>query len=185
MYSNLLTSDHCLEYGPTNHLPYPPQNKRTTTKHKLLSLPHNTFITFASKTPKHTHTYINDKTKCFTLFHSQPILAPPFLPKPQNPTKPLHLLYTSCSIHPTMTTSATLKPLASFTTRSPSQPTQTLTPRLAYCCADSTPRCKSITVNKRKSNNKHTQRTQEFMWFGKLPTSMEMTEKFHYKKIGR
>ena len=50
------------------------------------------------------------------------------------------------------------------------------------CCADSIPGLKSITVNKRKLNNKHTQRTQEFMWFGKLPTSTETTEKFHYKK---
>ena len=54
-----------------------------------------------------------------------------------------------------------------------------------YCCADSTPGLKSITENKQKLNNKHTQRTQEFMWFGKLPTSTETTEKFHYKKIGR
>ena len=52
------------------------------------------------------------------------------------------------------------------------------------CCADSTPGLKSITVNKRKLNNKHTQRTQEFTWFGKLPTSTETTEKFHYKKQG-
>ena len=50
------------------------------------------------------------------------------------------------------------------------------------CCADSTPGLKSITINKRKLNNKHTQRTQEFTWFGKLPTSTETTEKFHYKK---
>ena len=49
------------------------------------------------------------------------------------------------------------------------------------CYADSTPGLKLITVNKRKLNNKHTQRTQEFMWFGKLPTSMETMEKFHYK----
>ena len=49
------------------------------------------------------------------------------------------------------------------------------------CCADSTSGLKSITVNKQKSNNKHTQRTQEFTWFGKLPTSTETTKKFHYK----
>ena len=30
----------------------------------------------------------------------------------------------------------------------------------------------------------HTQRTQELTWFGKLPTSTEMSEKFHYKKQG-
>ena len=30
------------------------------------------------------------------------------------------------------------------------------------CCVDSTPGLKSITVNKWKLNNKHTQRTQEF-----------------------
>ena len=53
------------------------------------------------------------------------------------------------------------------------------------CCVDSTPGLKSITVNKWKLNNKHTQRTQEFTWFGKLPTSTETTKKFHYKKIGR
>jgi len=53
------------------------------------------------------------------------------------------------------------------------------------CCANSTPRLKSITVNKQKLNNKHTQKTQEFMWFDKLPTSTEMAEKFHYKKLGR
>ena len=52
----------------------------------------------------------------------------------------------------------------------------------SYCCADSTLGLKSITVNKRKLNNKHTQRTQKFTWFGKLPTSMETMEKFHYKK---
>ena len=51
----------------------------------------------------------------------------------------------------------------------------------SYCCADSTPGFKSITVNKRKLNNKHAQRTQEFTWFDKLPTSTETTEKFHYK----
>ena len=45
---------------------------------------------------------------------------------------------------------------------------------------NSTLRLKSITVNKQKLNNKHTQRTQEFTWFGKLPTSTETTEKFHY-----
>ena len=50
------------------------------------------------------------------------------------------------------------------------------------CCANSTPGLKSITVNKRKLNNKHTQRIQEFTWFGKLLTSTETTEKFHYKK---
>ena len=49
------------------------------------------------------------------------------------------------------------------------------------CCADSTPGLKSIIVNKRKSNKKHTKRTKEFTWFGKLPTSTETTEKFHYK----
>ena len=53
------------------------------------------------------------------------------------------------------------------------------------CCADSTIGLKSITVNKQELNNKHTKRTQEFTWFGKLPTSTERTEKFHYKKIGR
>ena len=47
------------------------------------------------------------------------------------------------------------------------------------CCVDSTPGLKSITENKRKLNNKHTQRTQEFMWFGKLPTSTETKEKLH------
>ena len=52
----------------------------------------------------------------------------------------------------------------------------------SYCCADSTPGLKSIIVNKQKLNNKHTQRIQEFTWFGKLPTSTETTEKFHYKK---
>ena len=52
------------------------------------------------------------------------------------------------------------------------------------CCANSTPGLKSITVNKQKLNNKHTQRTQEFTWFGKLPTSTETTEKFHYKNWG-
>ena len=52
------------------------------------------------------------------------------------------------------------------------------------CCANSTPGLKSITVNKRKLNNKHTQRIQEFTWFGKLLTSTETTEKFHYKKQG-
>ena len=52
----------------------------------------------------------------------------------------------------------------------------------ALCCANSTPGLKSITVNKRKLNNKHTQRTQKFTWFGKLPTSTETTEKFPYKK---
>ena len=51
-------------------------------------------------------------------------------------------------------------------------------------CADSTLGLKSITVNKRKLNNKHTQSTQEFTWFGKLPTSTETTEKFYYKKQG-
>ena len=51
----------------------------------------------------------------------------------------------------------------------------------AYCCANSTPGLKSITVNKRKLNNKHTQRTQEFTWFGKLLTSTATTEKFHHK----
>ena len=51
----------------------------------------------------------------------------------------------------------------------------------AYCCANSTSGLKSITVNKRKLNNKHTQRTQEFTWFGKLPTSTATTEKFHLK----
>ena len=50
------------------------------------------------------------------------------------------------------------------------------------CRANSTPGLKSMIVNKQKLNNKHTQRTQEFTWFVKLPTSMEMTEKFHYKK---
>ena len=50
-----------------------------------------------------------------------------------------------------------------------------------FCCADSTPGLKSITINKRKLNNKHTQRTQEFTWFSKLPTSTETTEKFYYK----
>ena len=50
------------------------------------------------------------------------------------------------------------------------------------CCANNTPGLKSITVNKQKLNNKHTQRIQEFTWFGKLPTSTETTEKFHYKK---
>ena len=53
------------------------------------------------------------------------------------------------------------------------------------CCADSTIGLKSITVNKQELNNKHTKRTQEFTWFGKLPTSTETMEKFHYKKIGR
>ena len=53
------------------------------------------------------------------------------------------------------------------------------------CCADSTLGLKSITVNKRELNNKHTKRTQEFTWFGKLTTSTETTEKFHYKKIER
>ena len=52
------------------------------------------------------------------------------------------------------------------------------------CCLDSTPRLKSMTVNKQKLNNKHTQRTKEFTWFSKLPTSTATTEKFHYK-IGR
>ena len=55
---------------------------------------------------------------------------------------------------------------------------------LTLCCADNTPGLKSITVNKRKLNNKHTQKTQEFTWFSKLPTSTTTTEKFHYK-IGR
>ena len=50
-----------------------------------------------------------------------------------------------------------------------------------FCCANSTSGLKSIIVNKRKLNNKHTQRTQEFTWFGKLPTSTATTEKFHYK----
>ena len=49
------------------------------------------------------------------------------------------------------------------------------------CCADSTLELKSITINKRKLNNKHTQRTQEFTWFGKLPPSTKTTEIFHYK----
>ena len=49
------------------------------------------------------------------------------------------------------------------------------------CCADSTSRLKSIIINKRKLNNKHSQRTQEFTWFGKLLTSTATTEKFHYK----
>jgi len=53
------------------------------------------------------------------------------------------------------------------------------------CCADSNPGLKLITVNKWKLNNKHTQRTQEFVWFSKLPTSMATTEKFHYKKFRR
>ena len=48
---------------------------------------------------------------------------------------------------------------------------------LTLCCADSTPGLKSVTVNKRKLNNKHTQRTQEFTQFGKLPTFTETTEK--------
>lgn len=52
----------------------------------------------------------------------------------------------------------------------------------ATCCANSTPRLKSIIVNKRKLNNKHTQRTHEFTWFSKLPTSTATIEKFHYKK---
>ena len=55
--------------------------------------------------------------------------------------------------------------------------------REQICCADSTLGLKSITVNKRKLNNKHTQRTQEFTRFGKLPTSTETTEKFHYKNV--
>ena len=50
------------------------------------------------------------------------------------------------------------------------------------CRANSTAGLKSMIVNKQKLNNKHTQRTQEFMWFVKLPTSTEMTGKFHYKK---
>ena len=49
------------------------------------------------------------------------------------------------------------------------------------CCANGTPGLKSITISKWKLNNKHTQRTQEFMWFGKLPISTETMEKFHYK----
>ena len=37
-----------------------------------------------------------------------------------------------------------------------------------------------INNSKRKLNNKHTQRIQEFTWFGKLPTSTTTTEKFYY-----
>ena len=51
----------------------------------------------------------------------------------------------------------------------------------SMCYADSTLGLKSITVNKRKLNNKHTQRTQKFTWFNKLPHSTAMTEKFQYK----
>ena len=58
------------------------------------------------------------------------------------------------------------------------------TQKVSLCCAYSTLGLKSITVNKQKLNNKHTQRKQEFTWFDKLPTSTATTEKFHYK-IGR
>ena len=55
---------------------------------------------------------------------------------------------------------------------------------LCICCANSTLKLKLITINKQKLNNKHTQRTQKFTWFNRLPTSTTTTEKFHYK-IGR
>ena len=38
------------------------------------------------------------------------------------------------------------------------------------CCVNSTPEIQTNN-SKDKINNKHTQRTQEFTWFGNLPTS--------------
>ena len=38
------------------------------------------------------------------------------------------------------------------------------------CCANGTPGLKSITISKRKLNNKHTQKIKEFTWFNKPPT---------------